>query len=313
MQTILGASGTIGTILAKELSSYTDKVRLVSRNPKRINDSDELFPADLADPSAIDKAVEGSGVVYLVVGLDYKLKVWQDRWPVLMRSVIDACVRYNAKLVFFDNVYLYDKNAVSHMTEESEINPASGKGTVRRQVAGMLMDEVRSGRLKALIARAADFYGPGGEGKIVVNELVLKNLQKGRSAMWFMVADKVHSFTFYPDAARATAILGNTDDAYGQVWHLPTSNEAVTVRDLVKLFAEEFRVTGKIMVLKIWMLKILGLFIPVMREMPEMMYQYDRDYFFDSSKFKNRFGFSPVTYREGVRISCKKEQEQINS
>ena len=108
MQTILGANGTIGSVLAKELIKYTDKIRLVSRNPRKVNPTDELFPADLSEPGAADQAVAGSEVVYLVVGLDYKLKVWEDKWPKLMRATIDACIKHNARLVFFDNVYMYD-------------------------------------------------------------------------------------------------------------------------------------------------------------------------------------------------------------
>ena len=85
MQTILGAGGTIGKLLAKELLSYTDKIRLVSRNPVKVNETDELFPADLSQAGAVDKAVEGSDVVYLVVGFEYKTKVWEEKWPALMK------------------------------------------------------------------------------------------------------------------------------------------------------------------------------------------------------------------------------------
>ncbi|HSB92719.1 MAG TPA: NAD(P)H-binding protein [Flavitalea sp.] len=99
-----GANGTIGSILAKELGAYTDKVRLVSRNPKKVNATDELLPMDLSKPGSVDSAIAGSEVVYLLVGFEYKLKVWQRNWPLLMRAVIDACARHNAKLVFFDNV-----------------------------------------------------------------------------------------------------------------------------------------------------------------------------------------------------------------
>ena len=161
MQTILGANGTIGSVLAKELMNYTDKIRLVSRNPKKVNPTDELFPADLSEPGAADQAVAGSEVVYLVVGLDYKLKVWEEKWPKLMRATIDACIKHNARLVFFDNVYMYDMNEIGHMTETSVINPPSRKGAVRKQISEMLLDEVKAGRLMALIARSADFYGPG--------------------------------------------------------------------------------------------------------------------------------------------------------
>jgi nucleoside-diphosphate-sugar epimerase len=300
MQTILGANGTIGSILAKELRSYTDKIRLVSRNPMKVNESDELFAADLTEPGMAEKAVAGSNVVYLVVGLDYKLKVWEEKWPVLMRATIDACMKHNARMVFFDNVYMYDINAVPHMTEDSVINPPSKKGAVRKQIAQMIMDEVKAGKLMALIARSADFYGPGNE-KSFINEVVYKNLKKGKKANWFIDADKKHSFTYTPDAAKATALLGNTIDTYNQVWHLPTNKNTLTGREFTGLFAKEMKAVNKLSVMPLLLIKALGLFIPIMKEMPEMMYQYERDYFFDSSKFEKRFNFNPTTYQEGVK------------
>ncbi len=304
MQTILGANGTIGSILAKELLNYTDRIRLVSRHPNRVNSTDELFSADLSIPEMVEKAVEGSEVVYLVVGFDYKLKVWEEKWPSLMRATIDACVKHNARLVFFDNVYMYDINAIPHMTEESAINPPSKKGAVRKMIAQMLMDEVKSGRLMGLIARSADFYGPGSD-KSLVTEMVYKNIKKGKAANWFVNADKKHSFTFTPDAAKATALLGNTNDAYNQVWHLPTDRDTLTGRELIDLFSWEMKSLSKVFVMPVWMIRIVGLFVPILKEMPEMMYQYDRDYFFDSSKFENRFNFKPTSYPEGVKNTVK--------
>src|ERR1035437_9993169 len=266
MQTILGANGTIGSVLAKELINYTDKIRLVSRNPRKVNESDELFAADLSNPGSVDHAVEGSDVVYLVVGFDYKVKVWEEKWPRLIRATINACLKHNAKLVFFDNVYTYDINAIPHMTEESPNNPPSKKGAVRKQIAGMIMDEVKAGKLMALIARSADFYGPGND-KSFVNEMVYKNFLKGMRAIWFVEADK------------------NT----------------LTGREFVELFSREMKVANKLFVMPLWMIKIVGLFVPALKEMPEMIYQYDRDYFFDSSKFEKRFKFKTTTYQEGVR------------
>ncbi len=300
MQTILGANGTIGSVLAKELRSYTDKIRLVSRNPKKVNDTDELFPADLSNTGSVDKAVEGSNVVYLVVGFDYKINVWEEKWPRLMRATIDACIKHNARLVFFDNVYMYDIKAIPHMTEDSAINPPSRKGAVRKQIAQMLLEEVKAGKLMALIARSADFYGPGNE-RSFITEMVYKNIKKGKASNWLINADKKHSFTYTPDAAKATALLGNTNDAYNQVWHLPTDSDTLTGREIVSLYAKEMNGSGKVSVMPMWLIKILGLFIPIMKEMPEMMYQYDRDYFFDSSKFEKKFNFKVTTYQEGVR------------
>jgi nucleoside-diphosphate-sugar epimerase len=304
MQTILGANGTIGSVLAKELTRYTDKIRLVSRNPRKVNESDELFPADLSDPGVVDRAVEGSDVVYVVVGFDYKLEVWEEKWPKFMRAVINACIKHNARLVFFDNVYMYDINEIHHMTEESQNNPPSKKGAVRKQLSQMIMDEVKAGKLMALIARSADFYGPDNDKSFVI-EMVYKNLKKGMRANWFIDADKKHSFTFTPDAARATALLGNTDDAYNTIWHLPTDKNVLTGREFIGLFSKEMNVANKLFVLPLWIIKIVGVFVPVMKEMPEMMYQYDRDYFFDSSKFEKRFNFKTTTYPEGVKLTIQ--------
>lgn len=308
MQTILGANGTIGSVLAKELTAYTKQIRLVSRNPQKVNETDELFPADLSDASQVEKAIEGSEVVYLLVGFDYNINVWQNKWPKLMRATIDACIKHKAKLVFFDNVYIYDLKAIPHMTETSVINPPSKKGAVRKEIADMLLNDVKSGKLSALIARSADFYGPNND-KSFLLETVYKNIKKGKKPNWFIDANKKHSFTYTPDAAKATALLGNTADAYNQVWHLPTDKNALTGKEMIALFAKEMNVENKVSILPMWLLKILGLFIPIMKEMPEMMYQYDRDYFFDSSKFDKRFNFKTTTYQQGVKLTIEQTRK----
>lgn len=303
MQTIIGAGGTIGRLLAAELPKYTNKVRLVSRNPHKINDNDELMTTDLTLPGSVDRAVKGSDVVYLTVGFDYNLKVWQKRWPALMRDTIDACIAHNAKLVFFDNVYMYDEDEIPHMTEESRINPPSQKGNVRKEISEMLLSSVKEGKLNAIIARCADYYGPESKTSLVY-QLMVKNLAAGRSAMWLMSSSKIHSFTYARDAARATALLGNTPDAYGQVWHLPTDNTRITIDEFVKMVAAELNVTPRLRVLPLFIIRTLGLFMPVMKEMPEMIYQDDRDYFFDSSKFVRRFGMRPTSYKDGIKEMC---------
>ena len=119
--------------------------------------------------------------------------------------------------------------------------------------------------------------------------------------MWMIDADKIHSFTYTPDAAKAVAIVGNTADAYNQIWHMPTSAEKITARQIIDLFNKEMGMSKKIKLMPMWMLKLLGIFIPILREMPEMMYQNDRDYYFDSSKFNKRFSFIPTSYKDGVK------------
>ncbi|MCB0652201.1 MAG: NAD-dependent epimerase/dehydratase family protein [Saprospiraceae bacterium] len=300
MQTILGAGGGIGIPLAKALKQYTHQIRLVSRNPKKVNDTDELFSLDFNDLSQIDKAIAGSEVVYVVVGFEYKLSVWQATWPPFMKAVIEACKKHEAKLVFFDNVYMYAKSAIPHMTEDAPLQPPSKKGAVRKQLHEMIMEEVAQKNLTALIARAADFYGPDNKNS-VLSIMVADNLIKGKKAQSFGNLDKIHTYTYTPDAAKATAILGNTEDAFNQVWHVPTTKEKLTNRQWIELIAEELKVQPKIQSVPVWMLRILGLFIPVMKEFPEMLYQNEQDYIFDSSKFEKRFGIEATAPKEGIK------------
>ena len=302
MQTILGSGGAIGTPLAKELSAYTNKIRLVARNPKKVNDTDELFAADLTNKDEVDKAVAGSEVVYLTVGLEYKLKVWKRDWPTIMRNVIDACKKHGAKLVFLDNVYLYAPDQMGNMTEDSRVAPESEKGKIRAALVQMILDEIKSGQLKALIARSADFYGKDVKSS-VLNIGVIDNFKKNKKAFWQADASKIHSFTFTNDAAKATAILGNTNDAYQQTWHLPTSSEKLTGKEFIQKIAEKMNVKPRYYILSRTMVSVLGIFIPTVKELKEMMYQNDRDYFFNSDKFNSRFSFKPTGYDEGIAQS----------
>ncbi len=301
MQTILGAGGAIGVELAKALREYTNEIRLVSRNPQKVNPGDELVSADLTDPTQCAKAIEGSEVVYLVVGLPYATKVWTELWPKIMRNTIDACKRVGARLVFFDNIYMYDPTDLNPITEELPRRPTSKKGKVRAEIARMLRDEMSSGELEGLIARSADFYGPSISQTSVLTETVFKPLAEGGTASWLVDVNKKHSFTYTPDAGRATALLGNTGSAFGEVWHLPTAPLPPTGKEWIEMIAADLGAKPKYRVAGKFMVKLIGLFQPIMREMVEMLYQYDRDYVFDSSKFDRKFNFNVTPYDEGVK------------
>lgn len=301
MQTILGSGGAIGTDLAKALAQFTNEIKLVSRNPKKVNEHDILYPADFSDPAQIFKAIEGSEICYVTVGFDYNIKVWREKWPPFIKNVIDACIQNNTRLVFFDNVYALDTDQVNHITEESPIYPGSKKGEVRATVDRMILEQIGKGKLDAIIARAPDFFGPIKAQNSLLMNLVYDNLAKGKTARWFCNADVVHTMGYTPDLAKATALLGNTPDAYHQIWNLPVDMNSLTGREWVKLFADEMKTSDKVQVLPLWSLRLLGLFVPILKEMAEMMYQFDRPYNFDSSKFIKRFKFSPTTNKEAVR------------
>lgn len=302
MQTILGSTGTIGNVLAKSLTQYTDKIRLVSRNPKKINEGDELVSANLFSADETMKAVEGSDVVYLTVGLKYDINVWRTQWPKLMKNILEACKINNSKFVFFDNIYIYGK-VDGWITEDSPVKPDSEKGKVRAELHKMIMNEVEQGNLKAIIARAADFYGPDTPLGFV-NILVFDNYKKGKKAQWMIDVNKKHTFTYTPDAGNATAILGNTESAYNQVWHLPTNKNVLTGREFIELAAKAFGVKPEYTVLKKWMLSMVGLFVKEIKENNEMLYQNNSDYLFDSTKFEKAFNYQPISYEEGINSTA---------
>lgn len=301
MQTILGSGGAIGIELAKALKKFTNQIRLVSRNPQKINPTDELVSADLLNPAEVKNVVKGSTIVYVTVGFQYKYKIWKESWPTFTKNVIDACKEHNCKLVFFDNIYMYDSNYLNGMTEETPINPPSKKGEIRAEIAKMIMDEVDAGNLTALIARSADFYGPKIKTTSMLTETVFKPLNNNKKANWMCSVDVKHSFTYTPDAAKATALLGNSEKAYNQVWHLPTAENPLTGKEWIEAIAKEMGVKPKYQIATRFIVKLLGLFIPIMREMPEMLYQYDRDYVFNSDKFRRHFDLQPTPYLEGIR------------
>jgi nucleoside-diphosphate-sugar epimerase len=298
MQTILGANGTIASELSKYLPQYTDKIRQASRNPKKVNASDELFSADLLNYQQVEKAVAGSEVTYLLAGLKYDIKVWRDQWPKVMKHTIDACKKHNSKLVFFDNVYSYGL-VKGTMTEETPFNPTSKKGEVRAKIATQLLEEIKAGNLQGMIVRAADFYGPNVLLSLT-HSMVTEKLKAKKSAQWIGDPKKIHSFTYTPDAGKAVAVLGNTPSAFNQTWHALTSQEKITGEQYVRMACELAGQPYKIQQLPKWGVRALGLFIPVLREFVEMMYQYENDYFFDSSKFEKEFGMSATSYKIGI-------------
>jgi nucleoside-diphosphate-sugar epimerase len=304
MQTILGAGGAIGTELAKSLKYYTSSIRLVARNPKKVNDTDELVKADLLLASDVDKAIEGSTICYLVVGLLYNTKLWQEKWPLLIKNVVDACIKHNCKLVFFDNIYAIGGDNVKHISETSPVSPCSKKGEVRAEVDKIVLDAINSGKLSAIIARAPDFFGPIKETSMLMI-MVYDNLKKGKKAQWLCNANLIHSTGYAPELAKGTAMLGNDNLCYNQIWNLPVCQDKITGQDWVNLFATELKASNKISVLPSFGLKILGWFIPVLGEVYEMRYQYDRDYFFDSTKFNNHFKYTPISNKQAVLETLK--------
>lgn len=298
MISILGAGGAIGSELVKGLTVRGHRIRLVGRNPQVIGGNTETLAGDLANPEDVRRAVAGADVAFLLAGLKYDLAVWREFWPRIMRNAIEACKSASTRLVFFDNVYMYGR-VQGPMTEETPFHPCSRKGEIRAAIATMLLDEMAAGRLTAMIARAADFYGPGVRTGIP-NILVFDKLAKGATPMW-MGSDSVkHSFTYTPDAARALLALMESPGAWNQTWHVPTAPNPPTGKEFIELAAREYGRPPKYRVLGRTMTRIAGWFDSNVREMVEMLYQNEHDYIFDSTKFTRALGAEATPYAEGI-------------
>lgn len=303
MQTILGAGGPVANALTNELINHNEQVRLVSRRPVDIQGNNITWrKADLLDYKQVQEAAEGSTIIYLCAGLVYDAEVWRQQWPIIIQNVINVTKENNARLIFFDNVYMYGL-ANGAMTENTPYNPISEKGKVRAAIANTIMNEVKNGTLNATIARAPDFYGTTSTNAFL-DMMVLAKYAKKQTAQWMGDPNKLHNFIYIPDAGRAMYLLGQNPESANQIWHLPTA-PAMKGRQFLELAASTYGVKPNFMRIRKFMLQILGLFNKVIAGAVEMYYQNSNDYIFNSDKFEKAFKFKPTSYKDGIKEVAK--------
>jgi nucleoside-diphosphate-sugar epimerase len=259
--------------------------------------------ADLKDEAGLLAAVNGATVIYMCAGLQYNKKVWAAEWPLIIRNVVKAAQATGARLIFFDNVYMYG-HVEGPMTEQTPYKPGSIKGQIRAEVANYLMSEVKKGTLSASIARAADFYGAETRNSFF-DMMVLDKYAKGQKAMWMGNPHSLHSFTYVPDAAKALYLLGTHPETDGQVWHMPTA-PALKGTEFMQLAADILHTQPRYTRLSKWALRLIGLFNKPVGETVELFYQYEYDYIFNSKKIEDYFGIQPTSYREGIRAETQR-------
>jgi nucleoside-diphosphate-sugar epimerase len=299
LHTILGAGGAIGNNLLDLITQNGEQVRLVSRKYRPAENA-ESVEANVLDKSDLAEALRGSGLVYLLVGIDYSASSWEIHWPVIMENVISVCAEQQIPLIFFDNIYMYGL-VEGEITESTPFQPNSRKGKVRANIASMLLDAVQSGKIKALIARSADFYGPHSAQVSFLHQLVIGRHMHGKKAQWMVNPNMPHTFTYTPDAAKALYILAKDESAFGKTWHLPSSTPSLTGEELIQLSAVVCDAPSGTQVISKLMMRLLGIFVPVLRESIEMLYQYERPYHFNSQAFQKKYGFNPTPYQKGIQ------------
>ena len=197
MHTILGAGGPVANALTQELLNHNETIRLVSRRQTTITGKNLTWQkADLLNYNEVLEATKGSTVIYLCAGLVYDAEIWKQQWPIIMQNVINATKAANARLIFFDNVYMYGL-VNGPMLEDTPYKPISKKGKVRAKIADQLMAEVKAGNIQASILRAPDFYGTDSKNSSF-DMMLLDKYAKKETAQWVGDPKKETQLRLYP-------------------------------------------------------------------------------------------------------------------
>ncbi|GAA4986676.1 SDR family oxidoreductase [Kitasatospora paranensis] len=233
LHVVLG-TGPAGTTLAEELLRRGHRVRTVDRSGRGGLPGAEAVAADLGDPAAARRAIEGADVVHHCVNVAYELQV--EVMPRLQKVLLDAVQDTGARLVVMDTLYPYGPSLGEPLTEDTPWRATSRKGRMRAELDAAYLRAHEEGRARVVLARAADFYGP----RVLNSSLGAATFPaalSGGTALALGSLDMPHSFTYIGDVARGLARLGEEPDAFGRVWHLPTV-AAPTVRHTLDLVGQ---------------------------------------------------------------------------
>lgn len=299
LHVVLGASGSVGASVVEELKSRNLKIRAVERR-KQIKGI-ETINADMADLGQTIAAIEGASHVYLCIGLPYDAAIWQEKWPKIISNVINACEKANAKLIFLDNIYMYGPAPLSVPFDEKHTRiPVSKKGKVRKDIAEVVLKAHAAGRIKAVIGRSADFYGPNARNSILYISF-LERMLAGKGPQSLSKTDIKHTYAYTVDNGRALVALALDESTYGQEWHMPVSRP-ITIDESVEVMNKVMKTSYKASVIPRPILKLMGLFIPTIKEVNEMLYQSDAPYIMSDDKFRKHFpDFKVTEFETGIR------------
>jgi len=301
---VIFGSGQVGYLLAQNLLDAGKRVRVVKRSQGGVPEGVEAIPGDATKESFCHDACVGASVVYHCMNPAYDTKLWAATLPRYMDNLIAAASKVGARLVVLDNLYMLGRTGGKPMNEDTPVNPCSKKGAIRAKVAERLFDAQRNGEVRAVCGRAADFYGPRGA-LTMFGEYFWKPVLAGKAGMLLGNADTPHTYHYIPDVAQGLATLGcATDEQLGDqaLWMLPCQ-PAETSRAMVQRFESAVGRTIPLNVMPRWIMNVLALFVPMVREMKEMAYQWDEPFIVDDSRFRARFAMRITGEEEAARAT----------
>jgi nucleoside-diphosphate-sugar epimerase len=292
---VIFGTGPVGQAVARELVKRGKTVKMVNRSGKK-PDGVTIVAGDLFDANVAKQLAQGATHVYQCTNPPYDK--WPEQFPMLQANTLEAAASAGAKYIVMDNLYMYGDTNGQPITEDLPYNAQTRKGKVRAQMAKDVLAAHQSGKVRATIARASDFYGPGVL-ESAAGDRVFGFALEGKAASVAGNLDAKHSYTYIEDIGRALVILGERDEALGQAWHVPNA-EVTTTRQFINLIFEVLAKPAKMSAMGKLMMRIGGLFIPPAREIVEMIYEFEKDFVVDSSKFTKAFGLKATPYRDGV-------------
>lgn len=296
---VVFGSGPLGLAVLRELRRQGRRVRMVNRTGRVNFDKDqqtEVAGANAADPAQAREACADAAVVYHCVGLPY------PRWvefPAIASGILEGAATAGARLVYGDNLYMYGP-VDRPMTEDLPSAASSRKGRIRAKVARMLMDAHAAGKLTVGIGRASDFFGPFATDAAMMGSRVFGRALGGKPAQVVGNPDRLHTFTFIDDFAKALVLIGDRSEAQGKIWHVPSA-PATSAREFVRMVFQALGRPAKLQAAPRLVVTLGGWFDPNIKELGEMLYQFERDFVMDSSRFEQAFGMAPTPQEESIR------------
>ena len=298
---VIGAGGGIGGAVVRELVARELPTIAVSRGSDAGASGAESRQADAATTEGAIEACRGATVVYHCAQPPYTR--WAQDFPPLTEAVLLGARSAGAKLVMADNLYAYGQVS-GPITEETPRAATGKKGRVRIAMEERLLSAHQAGEARVAIGRASDHYGPGGR-NTVAGDQVFGRIAVGKKPRWLGAPDQPHTLSYLGDVARGLATLGLEQTADGQVWHLPAA-EPMTGRAFCSLACEAMRAPPSINVTPPAMIRLLGVFSPLIRELGETSYQFTAPFVIDASRFQQALGpLDPTPHREAVSVTAE--------
>lgn len=299
---IFGA-GQVGMNLMEQLVSAGVQVTLVNRRGQlheSLPSGARVIAGDLSDPATVARLATGAEVVFATAQPAYT--DWPKGWPPLIQSIVEGIAQTNARLVFVDNLYMYGDTHGQPLRENLPYAATGHKGRARAQVATTLLDAHRAGRIQVTIGRASDFFGPRGADTAIFGERFFAAAFAGKPVDLFGDPALPHTYTYLPDFARGLITLSQHTEAYGRAWHTP-NHQTVSTAEMIRLFGIELGQTIKTRQVSPLMLSMVGVFVPIVREMKEMRYEFEQGFTVDDSQFRAAFGAQTTPLPEAVQAT----------